>query len=55
MTPFTLCSTEVVWWYGDGVDNTFVENSSVFSLIWTCWLLSVRHETVLLYIVVVLF
>ena len=32
----------VVYRYGDSVDNTVEENSSVFSLIWMCWLRSAR-------------
>jgi len=28
--------------YGDNVDNTVEENSSVFSLVQMCWLLSAR-------------
>ena len=35
-----LNSLYILWRYEDSVDNTVEENSSIFSLIHTCWLLS---------------
>jgi len=32
----------IIAWYRDSVDNTVEENSSVFSIIQMCWLLSGR-------------